>query len=90
MDNPQHYQPLSHALHPPLATGPQYPNFPSDAESADKILNPPEDEEEDDDEGMVEEQLDLQQPHSNHSSPKGDGQVEQQNTGYVLFRYRMI
>jgi hypothetical protein len=84
MDNPQHYQPLSHALHPPLAAGPQYPNFSSEAKSADKVS--PEDEE-DDDEGMVEEQLDSQHLPSNPSSPRGDGQVDQQNTGCVSYTH---
>jgi hypothetical protein len=81
MDNPQHYQPLSHALHPPLAAGPQYSNFPSGSKSTGKT--PDDDEEEDDDEGMVEEQLDLQRPGSNRSSPIGEKQ-DQQNTVCVI------
>jgi hypothetical protein len=80
MDNPQHYQPLSHALHPPLAAGPQYSNFPSGSKNADKTPEQAEQEEgeEDDDEGMVEEQLDLQRRGSSPSSPRGDRQDEQQ------------
>jgi hypothetical protein len=42
MDNPQHYQPLSHALHPPVV-----PTYEEEEE-----------EEENEDEGVVEEQLD--------------------------------
>ncbi|KAF9484394.1 hypothetical protein BDN70DRAFT_872684 [Pholiota conissans] len=73
MDNPQHYQPLSHALHPPsnvLNRGhnTQYvnanPHPPyTDAQNADAPnITPHEEEEEeeeadDDDEGLVEEQL---------------------------------
>jgi hypothetical protein len=83
MDNPQHYQPLSHALHPPLASGPQYSAFPAEPKKTDNI--PPEDEEEDDDEGMVEEQLDLQHPISSPSSPRVDGQEDRQNTGCVSY-----
>jgi len=81
MDNPQHYQPLSHALNPSLATGPQYSNFPAGSKNTGKTTE--DEEEEDDDEGMVEEQLDLQQPGSNPSSPRGDGQEDQQNIGCV-------
>jgi hypothetical protein len=81
MDNPQHYQPLSHALNPPLANSPQYSNFPAASKNTDKA--PEDEEEEDDDEGMVEEQLDLQHPGSNSSSPGGDGHEDQLNTGCV-------
>lgn len=44
MDNPQHYQPLSHALHPPVV-----PTYEEEEE-----------EEENEDEGVVEEQLDRE------------------------------
>ncbi|KAG1733592.1 uncharacterized protein EDB91DRAFT_1148248 [Suillus paluster] len=44
MDNPQHYQPLSHALHPPVV-----PTYEEEEE-----------EEENEDEGAVEEQLDRE------------------------------
>ena len=59
MDNPQHYQPLSHALNPPVAGSSQpqsqYSMFPSNPNG----VNPQEEEEEEDDgdEGVVEEQL---------------------------------
>src|ERR1700683_2385016 len=90
MDNPQHYQPLSHALHPPLPAGPQYSNFPSGSKNADKTPEQAEQEEgeEDDDEGMVEEQLDLQRRGSSPSSPRGDRQDEQQ-TRCVSYYFRM-
>lgn len=87
MDNPQHYQPLSHALNPPLAAKLQYSvpnsNFVSGSNDTEKGH---EDEDEDDDEGMVEEQLhendrELQHPGSDHPTPEG---VEgQQSIGYV-------
>lgn len=89
MDNPQHYQPLSHALHPPLATGPQYTNFPVESKEAEKTPEE-EEEEEDNEEGIVEEQLDLQHPDSNLSSEKGDGvdgQEGKQKTGFVFIYY---
>lgn len=46
MDNPQHYQPLSHALHPPVVQPP--------------YEEEEEEEEENEDEGAVEEQLDRE------------------------------
>lgn len=86
MDNPQHYQPLSHALNPSLATQPQYAtpasNFVSGSAGAEKA-HEEEEEEEDDDEGVVEEQLHEQaDPNSSHTSP-GEGHDTQPSTGYV-------
>lgn len=81
MDNPQHYQPLSHALYPPLTASPHLTNLPSGSGSKQQQEPPREemnDGEEDDDEGMVEEQLhendtvEMQFPNSSHTSP-GDG-----------------
>jgi hypothetical protein len=80
MDNPQHYQPLSHALHPPqgqaqpsYVTPGMYHNKPPAAVTAH---HPEEEEEEDDDddEGLVEEQLsrnDADPQGSSSSSPQG-------------------
>lgn len=82
MDNPQHYQPLSHALYPPLTTSPHLTNLASGSGSGSKLHEHAhedmDDGEEDDDEGMVEEQLhendagELQYPNSSHTSP-GEG-----------------
>jgi hypothetical protein len=82
MDNPQHYQPLSHALHPPVPASPQFSSFPSGSKDAGKT--PEDDEGEDDDEGMVEEQLDLPHPASNPTSPADGGHGDHQNTGFVI------
>ena len=81
MDNPQHYQPLSHALYPPLTAIPHLMNISSGSGSKQQ-QEQPQDEmdngEEDDDEGMVEDQLhendaaEMQYPNSSHTSP-GDG-----------------
>jgi hypothetical protein len=74
MDNPQHYQPLSHALHPPLANTTQ-PAVIYNAKSTTPVTNSQREEEEegdDDDEGLIEEQLnpnELDNQGSNHSSP---------------------
>ncbi|EGN98714.1 hypothetical protein SERLA73DRAFT_54914 [Serpula lacrymans var. lacrymans S7.3] len=78
MDNPQHYQPLSHALHPPVAGGSQYSGFITttsvhkDANHRDVEEEEEEEEEEDEDEGMVEEQLgvhDVDQQQDNNGQP---------------------
>ncbi|EIW83906.1 hypothetical protein CONPUDRAFT_135546 [Coniophora puteana RWD-64-598 SS2] len=71
MDNPQHYQPLSHALHPPLSNS---------NSSFQKVAHPhyEEEEEEDGDEGAVEEQLDQdmdsesRQDQRDDATPGGD------------------
>ena len=88
MDNPQHYQPLSHALHPPSTTRSIYSTpatsstFVQPQKTTNDSARPQEEEEEeeeeedDDDEGLVEEQLnnnDADAPGSNHSSPKTSG-----------------
>ena len=72
MDNPQHYQPLSHALHPPSAsagrahytTMGQHAGYPqqdvteqSGQAQTQDLRRPEEEEEEEEDEGLVEEQL---------------------------------
>ncbi|KAG5642021.1 hypothetical protein DXG03_003768 [Asterophora parasitica] len=76
MDNPQHYQPLSHALHPPQAQ--VQPVYSSTGVFNAKALRAEEEEEEEedgDDEGLVEEQLALNRPEgpdasgSNPASP---------------------
>jgi hypothetical protein len=97
MDNPQHYQPLSHALHPPLAHKLQ-------AKSAYSMYDPStnlvstgnhreeeeEDEEDDDDEedeGFVEEQ-----PHESETSGVQMGgnlpSREDRSTRYAYVLYR--
>lgn len=76
MDNPQYYQPLSHALHPPLANATQSTVM-YNAKSTTPVANTHREEEEeeegdDDDEGLIEEQLNPNEPDnqdSNHSSP---------------------
>lgn len=96
MDNPQHYQPLSHALYPPLTTSPHLTNLASGSGSRmhEHTHDDGDEGDEDDDEGMVEEQLhendtgELQFPNtSNHTSPR-DGHGEGaggggDRTGYV-------
>lgn len=68
MDNPQHYQPLSHALQPIYASGVHEP-------SASNVRRE-EEEEDDGDEGLVEEQLHENDPDaSNSSRPKDSGCV---------------
>jgi hypothetical protein len=65
MDNPQHYQPLSHALNPPNATSTSQVSYqaydPAGPSNGVPITARAEEEEEeeedDDDEGLVEEQL---------------------------------
>ncbi len=71
MDNPQHYQPLSHALNPPVNTQVQ-PTFtstmyppkpPGPAAATDDHEEEEEEEGEDeDDEGIIEEQLSRTEP----------------------------
>jgi hypothetical protein len=86
MDNPQHYQPLSHALHPPATTrsiysAPATSAFVQPQNTASDSVGPQEEEEEEeeeedgDEEGLVEEQLnnDADAQGSNHSSPKTSG-----------------
>ncbi|KAF9468204.1 hypothetical protein BDZ94DRAFT_1247460 [Collybia nuda] len=80
MDNPQHYQPLSHALHPPQAqaqpsyvTPGMYQNKPPSTVPAHRAEEEEEDDD-DDDEGIVEEQLsrnDADPQGSSSSSPLG-------------------
>jgi hypothetical protein len=71
MDNPQHYQPLSHALHPPHA---QYSTTPTiyDPKTTTTHRHEEEDdddEDDDDDEGMVEQQLNQNEPENHASNP---------------------
>lgn len=59
MDNPQHYQPLSHALQPPLSQNPQYSTFPaSNAAQPYSVSDSQREEEEEEEEEVVEEELD--------------------------------
>lgn len=75
MDNPQHYQPLSHALHPPQAQSSYTPVVynPNSTPAPNTHREEEEEEEEDgDDEGLVEEQLSRREPdaQSDPSSPQ--------------------
>ncbi|KAI0267683.1 hypothetical protein BC834DRAFT_54903 [Gloeopeniophorella convolvens] len=58
MDNPQHYQPLSHALHPPLAQPSQYSTFSATAAPSYSAGDSQREEEEEEEEEVVEEELD--------------------------------
>jgi hypothetical protein len=59
MDNPQHYQPLSHALQPPLSQPSQYSTFPaSNAAQTYSVSDTQREEEEEEEEDVVEEELD--------------------------------
>jgi len=59
MDNPQHYQPLSHALQPPLSQPSQYSTFPaSNAAQPYSVSGTQREEEEEEEEEVVEEELD--------------------------------
>ncbi|KAF8501743.1 hypothetical protein F5888DRAFT_1675024 [Russula emetica] len=59
MDNPQHYQPLSHALQPPLSQPSQYSTFPaSNAGQPYSVSGTQREEEEEEEEEVVEEELD--------------------------------
>lgn len=68
MANPQSYQPLSHALHPPVAgpsqSTPTYTSYSNPAARDEDI-----DEEDEGDEGTVEEQLNRVDPDGQGSSP---------------------
>ncbi|KAF9000691.1 hypothetical protein BDQ17DRAFT_1245258 [Cyathus striatus] len=86
MDNPQHYQPLSHALHPPPTTvqpqstytpRPAYQQKPTTLDTSNQREDEEEDDdEEDEDEEVVEEQLNRNEPESlaNIPSPQANGQ----------------
>jgi hypothetical protein len=59
MDNPQHYQPLSHALQPPVSQPSQYPSFPTaTAAQPYSVTDTQREEEEEEEEEVVEEELD--------------------------------
>ncbi|KAI0303615.1 hypothetical protein B0F90DRAFT_1707409 [Multifurca ochricompacta] len=59
MDNPQHYQPLSHALQPPLSQPSQYSTFSaSSAAQPYSVGDSQREEEEEEEEEVVEEELD--------------------------------
>ncbi|KAK1227679.1 hypothetical protein PQX77_009304 [Marasmius sp. AFHP31] len=70
MDNPQHYQPLSHALHPPLASPSLQPAtiYPTQHVYRLKPVNHHEEDDgsDDNDEGAVHDLID---PHDNDSNP---------------------
>ncbi|PCH42284.1 hypothetical protein WOLCODRAFT_89730 [Wolfiporia cocos MD-104 SS10] len=77
MDNPQYYQPLSHALHPPLVSSshpPQQYSYPSHTQLAapngTNTSHREEEEEDDDDEEVVEEELDPESQQANNNSPR--------------------
>lgn len=64
MDNPQHYQPLSHALQPPLSQPSQYAAFPaSNAAQSYSVSDSQREEEEEEEEEVVEEELDDNDRH---------------------------
>ncbi|EPT05657.1 hypothetical protein FOMPIDRAFT_1027249 [Fomitopsis schrenkii] len=89
MDNPQYYQPLSHALHPPLVAAnhsPQQPQYaaygthtqPSVSNGVGHANREEEEEDEDDEEEVVEEELDRNEHDSRHpatSSPQQSTQA---------------
>lgn len=101
MDNPQYYQPLSHALHPPLVPAgrspqQQYNSYGSHAQNSAANgtttgHREEEEEEEEDDEEIVEEELehndpDPQQSASTHSSPRAPAaQAQAGSTGCVKY-----
>lgn len=60
MDNPQHYQPLSHALQPPLSQPSQYTTFSASNTQQYSVGDSQreEEEEEEEEEEVVEEELD--------------------------------
>ncbi|KAH9972127.1 hypothetical protein BGW80DRAFT_1437670 [Lactifluus volemus] len=59
MDNPQHYQPLSHALQPPVSQPSQYPSFPTPTTAQPySVTDTQREEEEEEEEEVVEEELD--------------------------------
>jgi hypothetical protein len=75
MDNPQHYQPLSYALHQPQAATPRTkPSSSVYNQNVAPATNHREEEEEeeeaddDEDEGLVEEQLNEDEPENNSAS----------------------
>ena len=78
MDNPQYYQPLSHALHPPLVAAnhspqqPQYASYGAHAQTSTSngvghANREEEEEDEDDEEEVVEEELERNEPSSSHN-----------------------
>ncbi|KZT07660.1 uncharacterized protein LAESUDRAFT_742775 [Laetiporus sulphureus 93-53] len=94
MDNPQYYQPLSHALHPLPSSHQsqqqQYASYASHAQStvpngAAHTQREEEEEEEEDDEEIVEEELDHHDPDrqraSNQSSPRSTVQSQAPSAG---------
>ncbi|KAG7089923.1 hypothetical protein E1B28_011555 [Marasmius oreades] len=75
MDNPQHYQPLSHALHPPLGSPGLQPStaYPGSTQLVYRlkpVANDEDDGSDDNDEGAVHEQLDPPDNDSNPPSPQ--------------------
>ena len=83
MDNPQHYQPLSHALHPPLASPGLQPAtlYPTQHVYRLKPVNHHHEEDDgsdDNDEGAVH---DLIEPHDDSNPPS----PHTRPTGYKCF-----
>jgi hypothetical protein len=96
MDNPQHYQPLSHALHPPQSTQQQQqqqqqyqmydPNNPAPANGVRAIPQEEEDDEDnEDDEGLVEEQLNERE-NEQDAQEAGGSSVKARKKGCVGFK----
>ena len=103
MDNPQHYQPLSHALHHPSAgtnhytatshhvpySQPQPHKAPVNQRNAHLEEEEEEDEDDEDDEGLVEEQL-----NQNDADIHGSDPSSPKPTGYVqinqLFPFSLL
>ncbi|KAH0585473.1 hypothetical protein H2248_008713 [Termitomyces sp. 'cryptogamus'] len=73
MDNPQHYQPLSHALNPPQGhqvtfTG-MFNSKITNTQSTHREEEEEEEEEDGDDEGLIEEQLNRHEPDTQSNPP---------------------
>lgn len=88
MDNPQYYQPLSHALHPPLVAAnhsPQQPQYapygahtqPPASNGVGHANREEEEEDEDDEEDVVEEELDRNESNSRHPATNSPQQSTQ-------------
>lgn len=75
MDNPQHYQPLGYALHPPVSSNTQNQSVYTSAGTYNPKLvastreEEEEDEDDDDDEGTVEQQLNRSDQDNQGSHP---------------------
>lgn len=92
MDNPQYYQPLSHALHPPLVSSGhsnQQQQYTYGSHTQPTAVNgaghrEEEEEEEEDDEEIVEEELDhhdTQAPSAANPSPHASAPAQNLSAG---------